>query len=148
MQRFSNAVAVGLIVWLESRRSSLSSYTAFAVSGISREVFDAGGDNHPRTTNIKLREFSRSLATVSMPVLCPTRPTGPPRMQTEQNVGDLSNSLRLKDISSFQGLVRISRVISILEGLLESRDELAAKDLAQAPNGLRVLDSRHLNNLT
>jgi len=48
-----------------------------------------------------------------MPVLCPTLPTGPLRMQTEQNVEDLCNSLRLKDISSFQGVVCFARVIGI-----------------------------------
>ena len=49
-----------------------------------------------------------------MPVLCPTLPTGLLRMQTEQNVEDLCNSLRLKDISSFQGVVWFARVIGIL----------------------------------
>ena len=48
-----------------------------------------------------------------MPVLCPTLPTGPLRMQTEHNVEDLCNSLRLKDISSFQGVVWFARVIGI-----------------------------------
>ena len=40
-------------------------------------------------------------------------PTDSLRLQMEQNIGDLSNSLRIKDILSFQGLVWISRVISI-----------------------------------
>lgn len=50
---------------------------------------------------------------VTPEVLCPTGPTAAPRMQTEENVGDLSNSVRIKDISSFQRIVWISRVLGV-----------------------------------
>jgi len=75
-------------------------------------VHESGHANGEVSRSIRLN-FSQRFPS-SMPVLCPTLPTGPLRMQTEQNVEDLCNSLRLKDISSFQGVVWFARVIGIL----------------------------------
>src|SRR5215469_10717261 len=58
-------------------------------------VEERGYSNGEVSRSIRLN-FSQRFPS-PMPVLCPTLPTGPLRMQTEQNVEDLCNSLRLND---------------------------------------------------
>src|SRR5215469_9321183 len=58
-------------------------------------VEERGYSNGEVSRSIRLN-FSQRFPS-PMRVLCPTLPTGPLRMQTEQNVEDLCNSLRLND---------------------------------------------------
>ena len=98
----------------ESAASSRREYSGEVVARQSTDraaVEERGYSNAKVSRSIRLN-FSQRFPS-PMPVLCPTLPTGPLRMQTEQNVEDLCNSLRLKDISSFQGVVWFARVIGI-----------------------------------